>query len=89
MDYGTHLARTIKNPNRKSKHYSIQSRFEGSDRQVRGQLLSLCLSNEQGIATKTIYSQLPFSPSQIDINLEQLTKEGFLFFDGERYTIAT
>jgi len=89
MDYGTHLARTIKNPNRKSKHYSLQSRFEGSDRQVRGQLLSLCLSNEQGIATKTIYSQLPFSPSQIDINLEQLTKEGFLFFDGERYTIAT
>lgn len=89
MDYGTHLARTIKNPNRKSKHYLVQSRFEGSNRQVRGQILSLSLSTQEGITAKTIYSQLPFSPSQIDTNLERLTKEGFLIFDGERYTIAT
>jgi A/G-specific adenine glycosylase len=39
MDYGTYLAKTVENPNRKSKHYSVQSKFEGSNRQVRGALL--------------------------------------------------
>ena len=39
MDYGTWLARRIQNPNRRSKHYTRQSRFEGSDRQIRGAIL--------------------------------------------------
>ncbi len=39
MDYGSHLGKKIKNPNRKSAHYSRQSKFEGSDRQLRGRLL--------------------------------------------------
>jgi A/G-specific adenine glycosylase len=39
MDYGTHLARIVVNPNKRSKHYSVQSKFEGSVRQVRGGIL--------------------------------------------------
>jgi A/G-specific adenine glycosylase len=39
MDYGTHLAKTVPNPNRRSKHHTIQSTFEGSDRQIRGAIL--------------------------------------------------
>lgn len=39
MDYGSHLKNMIPNPNRKSKHYSVQSKFEGSIRQVRGEIL--------------------------------------------------
>lgn len=39
MDYGTHLKRTLPNPNRRSKQYALQSRFEGSNRQIRGQIL--------------------------------------------------
>lgn len=39
MDYGTHLKAAIGNPNVRSKHYTKQSRFEGSARQVRGRVL--------------------------------------------------
>lgn len=39
MDYGSHLKGTIKNPNRRSAHYSKQSKFEGSVREARGAFL--------------------------------------------------
>ncbi len=39
MDYGAHLKSSVPNPNRKHKNYSIQSKFEGSVRQVRGAIL--------------------------------------------------
>ena len=39
MDYGSRLKATIGNPNHRSKHYAKQSRFEGSLRQIRGQVI--------------------------------------------------
>lgn len=36
MDYGATLKKTVRNPNRKSSHYTKQSTFEGSLRQARG-----------------------------------------------------
>jgi A/G-specific adenine glycosylase len=39
MDYGSYLSKIVPNPNRKSKQYVRQAKFEGSDRQIRGRLL--------------------------------------------------
>jgi A/G-specific adenine glycosylase len=39
MDYGTMLAKQGENANRNSIHYTRQSAFEGSDRQIRGAIL--------------------------------------------------
>lgn len=39
MDYGSHLKQTIGNVSRQSKTYTKQSKFEGSKRQVRGEVL--------------------------------------------------
>jgi A/G-specific adenine glycosylase len=39
MDYGSHLKTTVGNAARASKHYAKQSAFNGSRRQVRGQVL--------------------------------------------------
>lgn len=41
MDYGVMLKKLFKNPSRKSKHHTQQSKFEGSDRQIRGTILKL------------------------------------------------
>lgn len=41
MDYGSHLKATVGNPNKASKHYTKQSTFHGSRRQIRGQVLRL------------------------------------------------
>lgn len=45
MDYGTHLKQSVGNLSRQSKSYAKQSKFEGSRRQIRGQVLRL-LANE-------------------------------------------
>ena len=47
MDYGAMLAKTVKNPNRKSKHYVKQSRFTGSDRQIRGVIVKYLLNKNE------------------------------------------
>ncbi len=39
MDYGAYLKSQIPNPNRRHKNYSVQSKFEGSLRQIRGAVL--------------------------------------------------
>ncbi|HEX7963388.1 MAG TPA: hypothetical protein VF466_02250 [Candidatus Saccharimonadales bacterium] len=41
MDYGTYLKQTAGNLNKLSKHYAVQSAFQGSKRQLRGQVLRL------------------------------------------------
>ncbi len=43
MDYGSMLKKEFKNPARRSKHHTIQSRFEGSNRQIRGKVLEALL----------------------------------------------
>ncbi len=44
MDYGSYLAKIIQNPNRKSTKYIKQSKFEGSIRKVRGEILRQLLT---------------------------------------------
>ncbi len=49
MDYGTYLKQTVGNLNRASKHYAKQSTFEGSARQVRGEVLRQLQSGPQSL----------------------------------------
>lgn len=39
MDYGVHLKKKLPNPSRKSAHHNVQSKFQGSDRQIRGKII--------------------------------------------------
>lgn len=49
MDYGVFLKDQAPNPNRKSKHYTKQSKFEGSVRKVRGEIIRQLLITPQTI----------------------------------------
>lgn len=78
MDYGVHLKKLYKNPSRRSKHHTRQSKFEGSDRQIRGAILKTVLA-EQKISIKKLYTTLKkFDKKKIEKMLEQLLKEGFI-----------
>ncbi len=44
MDYGVMLKSLVPNPNRRSAHYTKQSKFEGSNRQIRGMILKAMLN---------------------------------------------
>ena len=89
LDYGAYLKKTIPNPSRRSKSHAKQSRFEGSHRQKRAELLRVLLAHkdEGGAEFETLHQEL----CQIEVNagretldeqvtlglLEELAKEGF------------
>lgn len=78
MDYGTNLAKTTPNPNRRSKHYTKQSKFEGSDRQIRGAIVRLLLEFPV-LTAQDVLNRFPDEPKERVVRiLDQLTKEGFL-----------
>ena len=39
MDYGSYLKKMHPNPSRRSKHHTVQKKFKGSDREIRGAIL--------------------------------------------------
>lgn len=88
MDYGAFLGRTIPNPNRRSRHYTRQSSFEGSHRQLRGQILEHVL---QGTSTLSMLVRKldNFAPKQIKHAVAELSQEGFLSCQDERVTMKT
>ena len=43
LDYGAHLKKTVPNPSRRSKTYARQSKFEGSRRQKRAEVVRILL----------------------------------------------
>ncbi len=77
MDYGAMLAGHVPNPNRKSAHYTRQSRFEGSERQIRGMILKALIANGP-LSEKALIKRLGVDAGRVEKNLAELEKEGFL-----------
>lgn len=89
MDYGTMLKRSTPNPNRRSKHYSRQSKFSGSRREVRGKILKHLLAVGTATMEEITASIIPHEHDLASI-LEDLCREGFLVREGAKtYRIET
>lgn len=88
MDYGSDLKRRFPNPSRRSRHHSVQSRFEGSDRQVRGALLRLLLDG-QGMTLGAIQQALAVERDRLQRIVEGMVRDGFLARRGSRYLIPS
>lgn len=77
MDYGVHLKGLHPNPGRRSRHHQRQSRFEGSNRQLRSRILKTVL--EYGKITRTQLSDLSGISEDLACALaDDLCREGFL-----------
>ena len=93
LDYGAHLKRTGENPSRRSAAHTRQSRFEGSRRQKRAELVRLMLAHGQGATTELLHRELsefelaagraPVSPALADELLRDLSREGFCHLSGD------
>jgi A/G-specific adenine glycosylase len=86
MDYGTMLKRELANPNRRSAHYTKQSPFENSNRQVRGSILKL-LVKEAPLTRAQIVTKTGMDSERIKNNLVQLVDEGFIIKKERTYLI--
>ena len=82
MDYGAELAKRVPNPNRASKHYSRQSQFEGSLRQLRGRVLRQLLRGSKSA------SELKIDDPRLAEVLNALVREGFLTLGDGTFSIA-
>ncbi len=86
MDYGTMLKRELINPNRRSVHYTRQSPFENSNRQVRGRVLKILVAGAP-LTSAQIVKRSGIDPERVRKNLVQLTAEGFIKKKGKTYLI--
>lgn len=76
MDYGVYLAKTHENPNRKSKHYTKQSKFEGSKRQLRGKILRIYLAD--GHINENHLMLADYKKDVVKAVIEEMKNEGLV-----------
>jgi A/G-specific adenine glycosylase len=96
LDYGAQLKRDVPNPSRRSAHHSRQSRFEGSRRQKRAQLLRAVIADpgrtadeyalELGAKAGGTATALPVA--EVAGILEALASEGFVAREGDGWFVA-
>jgi A/G-specific adenine glycosylase len=83
MDYGRFLKQTVGNLSRASKSYTKQSKFEGSKRQLRGQIIRMLINNP---VTKRKLSSI-VTDARLDDVLDDLVREGMVQKTDGRYTL--
>ena len=88
MDYGSMLKQTEVNPSRRSKHHIKQSKFKGSNRELRSHILKLVLKNK--IRKEEIVKAFPDKEVEAVMkNVSDLVKEGFIELKKKHYLIKT
>ncbi|KKR93916.1 MAG: HhH-GPD family protein [Candidatus Roizmanbacteria bacterium GW2011_GWA1_41_13] len=85
-DYGAMLKKTKKFQNIQSKHYTKQSKFEGSRRQLRGRILKLLIESGPS-SLNDIRSHLREDP-RIEQIVEDMKNEGILEIIQTHYRIV-
>jgi A/G-specific adenine glycosylase len=77
MDYGVYLKKMLPNPNRQSAHYAIQSKFEGSNRQIRGKIIKK-LAEVGKMPVDDLFAFLKVDDKRYKKVLDGLLKDGMV-----------
>jgi len=86
MDYGVMLKQSMPNPSRRSKHHATQSRFEGSDRQVRGKILRELTQHE--LSFDALVTRVDEPQERMKKILSQLAFESLIVQENGVFRIA-
>jgi A/G-specific adenine glycosylase len=87
MDFGVLLKQLHPNPGRRSSHHQKQSRFEGSNRQLRSRLLRKVIA-KQGLSAAELAQELDVDLGDVGRNLAAMEREGFLCQTDSRYSVT-
>jgi A/G-specific adenine glycosylase len=77
MDYGAYIKQTYINENVRSRHYTKQSKFNGSTRQLRGLIMKLVLE-KGGVTVNQIAIEAERSVGEVKEQIKSLLNEGLL-----------
>jgi A/G-specific adenine glycosylase len=86
MDYGVLVKKKYPNPSRRSKHHTQQSRFEGSERQIRGEIIRQLLKGPTSPAQ--LLSSGIAKPERIESVLRNLEKEEMIEKKGNTWRLS-
>jgi A/G-specific adenine glycosylase len=75
MDYGVMLKKTLVNPSRKSKHHHKQSKFQGSDREIRGMILKILTKSTEAVSEEKIKDMIGKDHVRITKIINQMIEE--------------
>ncbi len=87
MDYGVKLKKKLVNPARKSAHHTKQSKFEGSDRQIRGRIIKALTTHAQ-LPKDQLIAIVNKEKQRTERLLAQLCKEGLVALQNNKYHIG-
>lgn len=84
MDYGAFLKQSVGNLNKLSKHYTVQSGFKGSKRQIRGQVIrNLAIQSQSEVQLAKILND-----ARLPAVLADLLREGMITQKGAIYSLT-
>jgi A/G-specific adenine glycosylase len=86
MDYGSFLKKSGVRINSQSKHYTKQSKFKGSARELRGALLRELLNGARTEAE--LQAKSGRAVSEVERELTRLQKENLISKKGKKFTLA-
>lgn len=86
MDYGAHLKQVYGNQNIRSKNYKKQSRFKGSDREIRGGIVR-CLSGAAATLPRLQNELGDVEPARVEAQLARLVEEGLVEQRGQSFAL--
>lgn len=90
LDYGAWLKKVVPNPSRRSSSHVRQSRFEGSHRQRRAQMVRVLLSvRGAGVSADeaVVLMDHPVTADEARALLSELAAEGFCYEDAGRWYV--
>ena len=87
IDYGVMLKKTHPELNKRSAHYRKQSKFKGSNREIRGKILKLLIASGN-LTEADILRELEVNSKRLQEILSLLIKEGFIKQENHQFSIA-
>jgi len=87
MDYGTALKAAEGNASRRSAHYTRQSAFHGSDRQIRGAIIRALL-DRGALVESELRELLDVEPDRFRRVLDGLVRDGMVVREGGQVRIG-
>jgi A/G-specific adenine glycosylase len=88
MDYGAYLKQVHGNLNRKSKHYTKQSKFQDSDRQIRGAILRTLATTEPQTIKMLQVCLDEYEAGRVATQLARLTEEHLIVKVKGKYQLS-
>ena len=82
MDLGTALKTSVKNPNQRSRHYTKQKAFAGSDREIRGGVLKRMLEQKSG-SPEVYAKEMNEDAERVRGIMDKMVGEGFFVRESE------